>query len=190
MIQILEDILPLPIAVSASNAIPDKDWPWWHRYNNKDCIKYGSVDHLRFPNPCKVAIELLTIESSKRLNLKENVFPDLDFYAGGMHMLPPNGWLGGHYDAEYHPLYNWKRVGSLVWFANTAWKEEWGGQLIIGDTKVLPKFNMAAYFDTDKCWHEVLKNTGPEYRKTFAIFFWEKVDEVPVNIFKNSKFEK
>ena len=58
-------------------------------------------------------------------------------------MLPPNGWLGGHYDAEYHPLYNWKRIGSLVWFANIKWEESWGGQLIVGDIKILPKFNTA-----------------------------------------------
>ena len=190
MIQVMHNILPIPIAISASNSIPDEKWPWWHRYNNKDCIKYGSVDHYRFPNACRIALETLAVESSKRLDLDEGTFPDLDFYAGGMHMLPPNGWLGGHYDAEYHPLHSWKRIGSLVWFANQDWREEWGGQLKIGESGFFPKFNTAIYFDTDNCWHEVLRNVGPDYRKTFALFFWKSVSGVPDTTWRNAKFDK
>jgi Rps23 Pro-64 3,4-dihydroxylase Tpa1-like proline 4-hydroxylase len=148
------------------------------------------MDHTRFPSACKVGLEQLAVISSIKLDLELGVFPDLDYHAGGMHMLPPGGWLGGHYDAEYHPLFGWERVGSLVWFANTIWEDDWGGQLIIGNEKFTPKFNTAVYFSTKQTWHEVLKVTGPEYRKTLALFFWKKIETKPESGKTNSRFER
>lgn len=180
----LKTFIPNHLALAASNAIPDKNWQWWHRYNNKDSVKYGSVDHLRFPNACRLALE----EIARRFSPPDGVFPDLDYHAGGMHMLPPGGWLAGHYDAEYHPLFPWKRVGSLVWFANQEWQEDWGGHLIVEGETIIPEFNKIAYFDTEKCWHEVTKVTGPEFRKTMALFYWKKVDFIPDSAVKNANF--
>jgi Rps23 Pro-64 3,4-dihydroxylase Tpa1-like proline 4-hydroxylase len=185
MIIQIRNFIPRSIAIAASNAIPDENWQWWHRYNNKNSIKYGSTDHLRFPNSCRIALE----EIGRNFLAPWNSFPDFDYHAGGIHMLPPGGWLSGHYDAEYHPLFSWKRVGSLVWFANQEWKNEWGGHLIVDKEVVVPEFNKLIYFNTDKCWHEVTKITGPEYRKTLALFYWEKVDFIPENVNKSANFE-
>lgn len=185
-IRIVKNIIPNHIALSASVAFPDHNWQWWHRYNNENSIKYGSVDHQRFPNACRIALE----EIARNFTPPKDSFPDFDYHAGGMHMLPPGGFLNGHYDAEFHPLYNWKRVGSLVWFANQSWGEDWGGELFVKDQVIIPEFNCAAYFDTDKCWHGVKQVLGPEYRKTLAIFYWKQVDSVPRNSHKSAVFAR
>lgn len=173
-IRIISDILPRHIAISASLAIPDSNWQWWHRYSGKDSVKYGNIDPSRIPDACKLALN----EIAKEFVPDRDVFPDLDFHAGGMHMIPPGGWLGSHYDSEYHPYKNWKRVGSLVWFANKEWKDEYGGELIVDGIIVKPEFNKAVYFDTDKCLHEV-KKVNTEFRKTLALFYWKEVDSIP-----------
>lgn len=185
MISIVENLIPKHIALAASIAIPDKDWQWWHRYNNNDSVKYGSVDHLRFPNACRIALE----EIAKTFIPPDGCFPDMDYHAGGMHMIPPEGWLGGHYDAEYHPLYSWKRFGSLVWFANEKWNLEWGGKLVVSNQEIIPEFNKAVFFETENCWHEVTRVIGPEYRKTLALFYWKKVDNIPTKANKKANFK-
>lgn len=182
--QIIENILPLHIGLAISNSIPDENWQWWHRYNNENSVKYGTVDQHRLPNACRIGLEQL----ATAFNPPEGTFPDLDYYAAGIHMLPPQGWLSGHYDSEYHPLFKWKRVGSLVWFANQEWKKDWGGKLIIAGEEVVPEFNKAIYFDTIDCWHEVTKVVGPEYRKTLALFYWQTVDVIPNECSKSAKF--
>lgn len=184
MITIKYNFMPEHLGRAASNAIPDENWPWWHRYNNNNSVKYGSVDYLRFPHACKVALNYI----ATNFEPPPYAFPDFDFYGAGMHMIPPNGWLSGHYDAQYHPLHNWKRVGSLVWFANQEWSNDWGGNLIIEGISITPQFNKIAYFDTDNCWHNVEKVIGPQYRKTLSIFYWEKVDCKPLDINTQANF--
>jgi Rps23 Pro-64 3,4-dihydroxylase Tpa1-like proline 4-hydroxylase len=183
---IKENSISEHIAIAASVAIPKEDWQWWHRYVGKDSVKYGSVDHLRFPNACRIALE----ELARTFVPPSGCFPDMDYHAGGMHMIPPEGWLSGHYDAEYHPLYNWQRVGSLVWFANEKWEDNWGGKLVIKGKEITPKFNTCVYFDTKDCWHEVTRITGPEFRKTLAIFYWKVVDSVDKKASRKANFEK
>lgn len=183
------------LANAVSVSFPDDKWQWWHRYGNKDSLKFGSVDHLRFPNACRLALEELGKTFVPPMDKSHAIFPDYDYYAGGMHMIPPGGWLSRHLDAEYHPLYDWKRVGSLVWFANKEWKPEWGGLLKLTDPKdgseitICPEFNKCIYFNTHGCWHEVTPVTGPEYRKTMAIFYWERVDSVNKDAIRKANFE-
>lgn len=185
MIIQINNFIPPHLSIAASNSIPDENWQWWHRYNSNNSVKYGSTDHLRFPNACRVALEYL----AKTFIPPEKAFPDLDYYAGGIHMLPPNGWLSGHYDAEYHPLFSWKRVGSLIWFANQEWHDDWGGHLLIEGNVIVPEFNKLVYFNTQDCWHEVTKVTGPNFRKTLALFYWENVEVVPDNVNKSANFK-
>lgn len=181
---IIDDFMPLPLAIAVSNSIPDHNWQWWHRYNNDNSVKYGSVDFLRFPRACQVGLDFIC----QNFSAPPNAFPDMDFYGAGMHMIPPNGWLSGHYDAEYHNLFNWKRVGSLVWFANQEWSNDWGGNLNIEDVRVTPQFNKLVYFDTKDCWHSVDKVVGPEFRKTLSVFYWEKVDVKPESVCTQANF--
>jgi hypothetical protein len=191
-----QDFLSESLANAASVAFPDEKWQWWHRYGNRDSLKFGSVDHLRFPNACRLALEELGKDFDPIVTNNRRIFADFDYYAGGMHMIPPGGWLSWHLDAEYHPLYNWKRVGSLVWFCNKEWKEEWGGLLKLTDpvdgseTVICPEFNKCVYFETSQCWHQVTQVTGPENRKTMAIFYWEEVDSIPEDAVKSANFSR
>lgn len=199
MIKVINNILPTIIANAILESIPQTDWQWYHRYNDKNSLKYGSINPDRLPEPCKIGLKQLAIASSMNLEFDndpydKNMFPDFDYHAGGIHIIPHNGFLNLHLDCEYHPNKNWKRVGSLVWFANKNWKPENGGELILEDIKsnssisFLPVFNQAIYFDTDNMWHKVTRVHSIQNRITLAIFFWKEVVVVPQNARTSAQF--
>ena len=190
MIHIFENPIHLLLANAASNSIPNIGWEWYHKYNDKHSIKYGSTNPDRLPKPIHMALEGFSNEVSCLYECNDeiyakDIFPDYNYHAGGIHIIPPGGFLSRHLDCEYHPTKNWKRTGSLVWFANREWKEEWGGQLVIEPLdknepiSITPKFNTAVYFETPNTYHQVLPVIGPYVRKTLTIFFWSEVPIKP-----------
>lgn len=175
MIQIKYNVLPNHLSNGVAANFPDCNWEWWHKYSDNNSYKYGSLDRLRFPRICQVALDQLAISLSHTI---DTVFPkgfiDFEYYAGGLHKIPPNGWLSKHLDADKHPIYPWKRVGSIVYFCNS-WQPDWGGHLIIKGKTVVPEFNKAVLFKCDnESWHSVTQVTGPYDRNSLALFVWEK----------------
>jgi Rps23 Pro-64 3,4-dihydroxylase Tpa1-like proline 4-hydroxylase len=174
-VTIIKNALPLSVAHAAAAMFPETHWPFWHRYRTETSVKYGSTDPIRFPRAILAALDQLAVIGGE--HFPAGVFPDYEYHAGGMHMIPPYGFLGRHLDAEQHPLRDWSRYASLVWFANEHWNCEDGGILHIeGDESehiVTPEFNTAVLFGTKDCWHEVNKVTGTTTRKTLAVFFWK-----------------
>jgi len=197
MIKQFNNLISTPLAVAASVSIPKLDWQWYHKYNSKTAYKYGSVDPYRIPTTCKIVIETITTKVCEYFD-NEHIFPDFDLHGGGIHIIPPSGWLSRHLDAEYHPTKLWKRAGSLVWFANQEWKDSDGGELIIEEPFTgkdtihyfKPVFNTAIYFDTDSTFHQVTKNTGSQDRKTLAIFFWKEVNIKPEDAITSAYFKE
>jgi hypothetical protein len=173
-----QNALSLSLANAISVSFPAPEWEWWHKYHSKDSFKLGSKDRLRFPRACQIGLDQLALSVSDIVdNEWPNGFIDFEWHAGGMHSMPPGGYLESHLDADKHPTKSWKRIGSIVWFANKEWKKEWGGCLKVKDREFIPEFNTAIAFScNDESWHEVAKNTGPEYRNTLALFVWEDID--------------
>jgi hypothetical protein len=174
-VTIIKNALPLSVAYAAAAMFPEPHWQHWHRYRTDTSVKYGSTDPIRFPRAILAALDTLAVIGGQYL--PEGVFPDYEFHAGGMHMIPPHGFLGRHLDAEQHPIREWTRYASLVWCANKQWHAEDGGSLHIeGDVSehiITPEFNTAVLFNTEHCWHQVAKVTGKTTRKTLAVFFWK-----------------
>jgi Rps23 Pro-64 3,4-dihydroxylase Tpa1-like proline 4-hydroxylase len=103
-------------------------------------------------------------------------FPDFTLYGAGLHEIPSQGWLSRHLDSTHHPITQWTRVASMVLFINSIWESDWGGELVVGGTPVEPKQGRTVIMSThDSAYHEVRKVTGPDSRKTLAMFWWSTV---------------
>lgn len=188
---IVHNALPLSVANAVAAEFPSPGWEWWHVYQGTNSVKYGSVDRLRFPRACQVGLDFLADSLAQTVSqLWPQGFIDQEWYAGGLHMIPPGGHLSRHLDADRHPIRPWRRVASVVWFANRTWKPEWGGQLIIDKEGVFPVFNSAVLFEcNDTSWHEVTEVVGPENRKTLAMFVWQH-DESHKSTRRSAKFSE
>lgn len=101
-----------------------------------------------------------------------------DTLGGGMHMTSEGGRLASHVDFNVHPHdpARERRLNVLV-FLNHEWRYEWGGSLILGesrDVEVLPVFNRTVIFETsDKSWHgHPDAIAGDHHRKSLACYFY------------------
>lgn len=78
---------------------------------------------------------------------------DATQFGGGLHAIPPTGFLKMHQDFKYHPDGR-RRVANLLLYVNEAWKSSWGGALRLEkDGKhadYLPLGGRAVIFRTDR----------------------------------------
>jgi len=180
MYQQINNCLPASLLKSAIASWPDNNWTGWHRYKGKTADKYGSLHASLIPYGCQAAINELAIRISDKIG---NSFIDYDLHAAGLHQIPPDGFLARHLDAEFHPSRPWKRTHSIILFLDD-FKESDGGELSIEieDSKpilIRPSFNTAIIFETDKCWHEVLRTSkDAPMRRTIALFAWNFSDSL------------
>jgi len=162
------------IARAAATEFPDDSWEHWHRYDDSTALKFGTRDRLRIPPACLELLNQMNNISAGSLLGRDGLFPDFQYHAGGMHLIPPGGFLGTHIDAQRHPQCGWKREASAVLFLNEDWGDS-GGELVLESSgKTIPvEFNKLAVFrsgvDTP---HRVEQVTGQQCRKTLAVFFW------------------
>ena len=178
--EIIDNAIPMSLVRAAESAWPSPDWPHWHRYKGPTANKFGSMDRSRIPAACLAALDALALAVVPYIG---DSFIDYDLHAGGMHMMPPGGFLGRHLDAECHPIRPWRRTHSIVMSANTAWDDRYcGGELVLEsnldsepDTVFGVEPGRAVVFETPGQWHEVKRvNTDVTltYRKTLALFAW------------------
>jgi hypothetical protein len=175
---IRHNALPRLMANAAESSFPEASWEHWFKYQTKDSVKLTSVDVCRIPYGCTTALHELAFNTFADI-LGNDVFPDLSFYGGGLHSIPPEGFLNRHLDSQIHPTKPWLRRYSVVWYGNRSWTAEQGGVFSIetkeGLRSISPQFNTAVCFEcTDTSWHSVSKVIGTDRRNTLAVFFWEK----------------
>lgn len=121
-----------------------------------------------------------TIAWLERLTGIDNLIPDPDFNGGGMHHIPPGGFLNIHADFNWHPRLKAVRKLNLLLYLNEDWK--WNGELVLCDKdvkpvkKIYPLFNRCVIFKTtDTSYHghpEPLK--APVPRKSLALYYYRK----------------
>jgi len=188
VITVLDNILPPMVAEGARADFPDESWPWWHRYDTVNARKYGTVDRLRIPRGCAVALDQLADFVSLELSW-QNAFIDREWYGGGLHLMPPGGFLKPHLDADRHPLRDWIRRGSVVWFADDC---EVGGGLVVSsddglNQQIQPVRNQAIVIEHGPdAWHGVTEAVEP--RRTLALFLWEQRDDIDPAATTSAKF--
>lgn len=104
------------------------------------------------------------------------LFTDEDQFGGGLHSVPPGGFLGIHTDFQFLPNGDRRRLNLLV-YLNEEWHEKWGGYLELrGDSmkKIAPKAGRAVLFETTKkTWHGHPEPTrAPIHRRSIALYYY------------------
>jgi hypothetical protein len=113
-----------------------------------------------------------------------NLTADEQLVGGGIHQTGPRGHLDVHVDFNYiedRQLH--RRLNILIYF-NKGWKEEWGGNIELWNSKVkvchhsfLPLFNRCVVFATSNIsYHGVtaVKCPPDRTRKSFAAYYYTK----------------
>lgn len=109
--------------------------------------------------------------------------PYLD--GGGVHRTPRGGFLKLHTDFNWNPRLRLHRRVNVLYYLNSGYQEDWGGQLLLSDqpdrqrlesmTAVAPLFNRLVIFNTnDTTFHgHPQPHTFPEgYPRTSLAFYY------------------
>jgi len=85
----------------------------------------------------------------------KGLVPDPYFFGAGFHEIRQGGHLSIHADFNHHKPMNLERRINVLIYLNKDWKDEYGGQLELWDTKmtrcfqsILPTFNRCVIFNT------------------------------------------
>lgn len=178
---VIDHWAPPELVRAAEAEWPAEHWPFWHRYPNG---KLTSKDPLRIPPACSELVRRMLCLPIAELMGIDHAFGDWNCHAAGLHGMPPGSSLGVHLDSDHHPITGWQRACNAVFYLNSAWKPDWGGQFELYDatgqqcvTQIAPRFNRLVLFaPSDVSYHAVSEVTGPQTRKTLTVFFWKQVE--------------
>jgi hypothetical protein len=162
---VIDDFAPLSVIRAAAKTWPEERWSWWHKYDDETALKFATMGRAPFPPPVQLLLDKMAMLDVTGLH--PDAFPDLSFHAGGMHTLPPGGFLGLHTDAEIHPLTGWTRLLNAVLFI------EGDGDLYLGQDgrcAIHPVPGRLVVFSTRQAWHGV--SEAMTTRKSLALYWW------------------
>lgn len=133
----------------------------WIRYENEHEVKLHGDTHV-----WGVAARSLIEEFEGKTAELGDAFgiPDLSMetIGGGMHLIPPGGWLDVHVDFNRSPKTGLYRRLNLMCYLNRYWRDEGGGLQLWSDDRnadeptvvVEPEFNRTVVFaSSDRSWH-------------------------------------
>jgi hypothetical protein len=117
----------------------------------------------------------------------ENLIADPTFRGGGLHLIPPGGYLKIHTDFLGHNgafrEKGWRRRINLLIFLNVDWQEAWGGHFEVWDSEargavsqVTPVFNRTVIFETSgRSFHghpKPLACPDDNARRSLALYYY------------------
>ncbi|MFT7074332.1 MAG: Rps23 Pro-64 3,4-dihydroxylase Tpa1-like proline 4-hydroxylase [Planctomycetota bacterium] len=149
-------------------------------------LKVQVTDHDQFPRPIAELNRLLaSAEFLEQLEAITGVRPllaDASLAGGGIHQTGPRGRLDVHVDFNQLETTGWHRRLNILVYFNSDWKEDWGGELELWDSKVKklhhsfqPIHNRCVVFETNEMsFHGVEKVTCPtgKTRNSFAGYYY------------------
>ena len=159
---------------AAASEFPCPEWTGWFRYDSPGEKKLAA--NTGIPESCA-----RLLEEMNRL-CPDDLLIDEDLYAGGLHAIPPGGWLDLHLDAELHRNTGMRRHTNLILFLDD-WNPRDGGQLEFWDRDVSrcdllisPSCGRAVAFDCRNVVHGIPNPTSPfgPWRRSLAVFWYEK----------------
>ena len=187
----IDDFVSPSLLRAAANSFPAVGWENWHEYDgntrNNMALKVGTRDRNGITTPALAVLDYVASHFNpadyfEDFGIDVDVFPDMGYYASGMHMLPENGFLGMHLDTDVHGgNKKWRREYSAVLCASEEYDSSF--DLLLHNTKehgrVPYKFNRLMVF---KCgtnsWHGIPDPiTTGMVRKTLPVFYWSLLDE-------------
>jgi Rps23 Pro-64 3,4-dihydroxylase Tpa1-like proline 4-hydroxylase len=149
------------------------------------------------PNQCTPYLQNVFsfLNSAPILQMLENLttitglIPDPYFDGGGLHETTAGGYLGVHSDFRINKKLHLERRLNAIIYLNKDWKEEYGGNLELWDTKmktclskVLPIYNRCVIFNTDKDSNhghpEPLTTPEGISRKSIALYYYTASNKI------------
>ena len=123
------------------------------------------------------------VDFLEKLTGIEHLVPDPHYWGGGLHQIPPGGFLKIHADFNWHNRIALSRRLNLLIYLNKDWEEEYGGQLELWDNdmtacqqKIMPIFNRTVVFATTDFanhGHPTPMTCPPDRtRKSIAIYYY------------------
>jgi Rps23 Pro-64 3,4-dihydroxylase Tpa1-like proline 4-hydroxylase len=107
---------------------------------------------------------------------------DPKFHAGGLHAMPPGGWLDLHLDAECHPTTGDKRHTNAVLFlddADSGALELWNSEATRCEVSILPAAGRCVVFECQNVVHGIPTPINPfgGWRRSLACFWYDPSPE-------------
>jgi hypothetical protein len=115
--------------------------------------------------------------------IQEPLIPDPHYRGGGLHQIPPGGYLEVHADFNRHPQFRLDRRVNVLLYLNRDWDPAWGGDLELWDRtmsqavqRITPVFNrMVVFTITDTAFHghpEPLRCPPDRSRRSLAFYYY------------------
>lgn len=166
----------LPTVVEQIN----DQWPvnGWRKEEGKAQRKWhqpalvGAAGHLMLTLTSRQFLDYL-----QRLTGIEGLVSDPEQFGGGLHSVPPGGFLRVHTDFQYLPNGYRRRLNLLV-YLNEEWPPHWRGELELHGKehikRILPHAGLGVLFPTTKkTWHgHPLPTRAPVHRRSLAVYYY------------------
>lgn len=179
---IFDDVISHDHLCELHGSAPLVDWPKWIRYDNGLECKRTTRDVWTLAEPLfDLFAVLLSAEMAKTISGLFGIGPlqaDATLHGGGLHVMPPGGFLQTHLDYALHANGMERRL-NLVMFLHSLWADDWGGELELlaadGETRVeriQPRPGRMVLFEAgDTAYHGVAEVAGPVPRITANVSF-------------------
>jgi hypothetical protein len=171
------------LLMRAAAEFPDSSHPGWRWFRNKHELKAQGVESMMGPECKAVMAELQSVQFRNCVSELTGI-DDLIASAegGGMHMIPPGGFLGIHADFNRSSEGLYRRVNALL-YLNFEWESWWGGQLELHDkdgckVDIEPMGNRLVLFETSSVsfhGHPNPTDTRAMPRKSLATYYFTEL---------------
>lgn len=157
----------------------NREWPQraWVKESGKANNKWSRTRLTTTAKRVAKSIDIAMVEQATGIS---GLFADPELFGGGLHCIPPGGFLKMHVDFNRHPK-GWHRRVNLLIYLNERWKDAWGGHLQIGIESpkwIAPIGGRCVIFETnDHTWHghpEPLTCPEGVQRRSLALYYYTK----------------
>jgi hypothetical protein len=184
---VLDDVFETAILDEVLSEFPDPRGVDWERFSEASSIKLATKSEQQMGPATRSFLRALNssafIEFLETLTGITGLIPDPHLVGGGLHQIERGGFLKIHADFNWHDRLKLDRRVNVLIYLNKDWKEEYGGQLELWDTKMteckvkaLPIFNRLVVFNTTSdSYHghpEPLQCPESRSRKSIAMYYY------------------
>lgn len=164
------------------------EWPARLRFKaTPTSVKAFFNDHDKLGAATRAVIDRLNspefIAELEALTGYKGLMADPQLVGGGLHHIPPQGFLKVHTDFNWHAGLKAVRVLNLLLYLNKDWRQN--GDLLLCEDRdeglvptrqIAPVFNRCVIFDTtDTAWHgHPAPLTGGVPRKSIALYYYQR----------------
>lgn len=185
---ILDGIIHDNFIDGAAAEFPSAEHPGWRWFRNQHELKAAGDPRVMGGENCRYIVERLRSREwvdwlGQQFGI-EGLLPSEE--GGGLHLIPPGGFLGIHADFNRSSDGLYRRINCLL-YLNRGWWPEWGGALELWDrygpsVTVEPQAGRMVLFETSSSsFHgHPLPTTGPASRRSIAVYYFSK--EPPENV--------